>query len=67
MDNYLLLLYICTSKKSIEMSQFSVSRARMLQLLWVLHTTLTLPLDLNLFGSSGGIEHPWHEHLGVGI
>lgn len=64
-DNDLLLLYICTSKKSIEMSQFSVSRAQMLQLLWVLYPPL--PLDLNLFGSSVGAENPCHEHLGVGI
>lgn len=65
MDNDLLLLYICTSKKSIEVSQFGVSRAQMLQLLWVLHPPL--PLDLNLFGSSVGAEHPLREHLGVGI
>lgn len=65
MDNDLLLLYICTSKKSIEMSQFSVSRAQMVQLLWVLCPSLLL--NLNLFGSSVGAEHPLHERLGVGI
>lgn len=65
MDNDLLLLCYCTSKESIEMSQFSVSRAQMLQLLWVLHPLL--PLDLDLFGSPVGTEHPLHQHLGVGI